>query len=764
LTASRSLGKQDRDEPRGGAVVGALVVALVAVAFQLPIFDRWFSHMDEGHVLLFSDLIAKGGDLYRDATLYPLPGAFYLLAQFFKVFGSSILVSRWIVMLEFAGFVALLWVLMRGAVSRGPALAVVALLLLYRIWAFPHWQVYSYSTTCLLFIVIAVLCELRYFTTRRLGWLGAAGLLFGVAVYCKQDYGAVALLVMASVLVIEARVQPAGREARVATPLAVFVGAGAAVGAVVGAYFFYHGLLGELVQQTVLNHIRGIGTFEYTTYPAFWPLFTQDPAIRDGRGLFAFFPGIVTTVDLETLRQNWLFRETFVYDVALKLFFWGPYAFAAFAVVRLARTRNALESVTQRDAWLREAMLAGFCVGFMLLVTLNRPQDFLHVAVLYWPFLCLLGVYARGWLAGPRAVLLVLALVLLVPTVAVVGYSVRGYVRLLAQNTEPIAGERSGIRAKPAEAALMRDIETFIHESTAPDETVAVVPYFPIVHFLADRVGPDRSAYIVWPFAEFADRDQRIIDSIEAQGTDTAIYNFTQFSTFPPMHEFAPDLFEHLVRNFEMVRVFSYDQAGFMLGGLRRSERSAGEGGADATVSLLDEHWGETGVWIESDEQPPLALSPARRGEYAARELWPFRPVLALRPSSGGERTVFQIPIDVRTGDVVRTAIGVHPGRWFTMPAYAVHFAVMVQVGQEREPLYVQTLDPHVEFADRGWFDVELPLDDYAGQRIELQLTVEVDSAAGESRMMGGFSEPVLLRAEALDVEAEASGVADSQP
>ena len=65
------------------------------MAFQLPIFDRWFSHMDEGHVLLFSDLIANGGDLYRDATLYPLPGAFYLLAQFYKLFGPSILLSRW---------------------------------------------------------------------------------------------------------------------------------------------------------------------------------------------------------------------------------------------------------------------------------------------------------------------------------------------------------------------------------------------------------------------------------------------------------------------------------------------------------------------------------------------------------------------------------------------------------------------------------------------------------------------------------------------
>jgi hypothetical protein len=127
--------------------ISVAVVALVALAFQLPIFDRWFSHMDEGHVLLFSDLVARGGELYRDATLYPLPGAFYALAQAFKLFGASIQVSRWIVMLEFALFVTGVYLLMRRAASPRVAAASVFGLLLYRILAFPHWQVYSYSTT-----------------------------------------------------------------------------------------------------------------------------------------------------------------------------------------------------------------------------------------------------------------------------------------------------------------------------------------------------------------------------------------------------------------------------------------------------------------------------------------------------------------------------------------------------------------------------------------------------------------------------------------
>jgi hypothetical protein len=737
------------DHGRGGNVA-ALLIGLGVVAFQLPIFDRWFSSMDEGHVLLFSDLIAKGGHLYRDATLYPLPGAFYLLAQFFKLFGSSILLSRWIVVFEFAAFVVMLWVLVRAMVSRGTALTIVASLLVYRIWAFPHWHVYSYSTTSLLLIVAAVLCQLHFFAVRRLRWLAVAGVLFGLSVYCKQDYGAAAMLVMSFALVVEARAQPAGAPAPLAAPLGVFIGAGAAVGATVGAYFLYHGILGDLMQQ-VVHHISGIGAFEYTTYPPLWPFFVQEPKVRDAAGLFAFFPGIVSTVDLETLRQNWFFRETFVYDAALKIFYWGPYAFGAFAVVRLHRTRDALLDVAARGAWLRELMLCGLAVTFLLLLTLNRPQDFLHLAVLYWPFLCLLGVYHSQRRRGRhRAVAWILGLALLVPTAAVLGYSGRAYARLLAQNSTWIEGERSGIRAKPAEAKLMREVTAFIHEHTTPGETVAVLPYFPIVHFLADRVGPDRSAYIVWPFAEFEDRDQRIIDSIERHGTDTVVYNFTQFLTFPAMREFAPDLYAHLVDNFEMTRVFSYDNAGFMLAGLRR--RSGPEPG----LSLLDEHWAETAVWIESDEGPPRALPPRTRTEFAAREPWPFRRALAIRPSSGGERTIFQLPLQVRPGDRLRTAIGVHPERWFVMPAYSTYFELTVQSDDVTDVLHAQSLDPHLVLEDRAWSEIEVPLDAYAGKQVRLMFSVSVDSPAGESRLMGGWAEPRLVR-----LEAAGKGVAD---
>ncbi|MEE2674742.1 MAG: glycosyltransferase family 39 protein [Myxococcota bacterium] len=712
--------------PRSERVVAsALLVAVVTVAFQLPIFDRWFSHMDEGHVLLFSDLIAKGGDLYRDATLYPLPGAFYLLAQFYKLFAPSILLSRWIVTLEFAAFAVLVYLLMRRMASPRAAAIVVLLLLGYRIWAFPHWQVYSYTTTCLLAILASVHCQLRFFDEKRTAWLVTAGLLFGFAVYCKQDYGAAALVVMTAALVVEAR----RRGAPPWKPVAVFVGAGAAVGASVGLYFAAQGILPDLVQQTVLNHVRGIGEFEYTTYPSLFPLFAQDPAIRTQAGVFAFFPGIVTTVDLETLRQNFLFRETFVYDVGLKLFYWGPYAFAALALVRVARRQRPLE----------EILLAGFTAAFVLLLTLNRPQDFLHAAVLVWPMLCLLVVYSGELLEKRPALARTLAVVLLVPALSLLGYSVRGYALLRSQNSAPVAVARAGILARPGDAAMLADVTGFMQDNSAPGEAVGVIPYFPIAHFLADRAGPHPSAYIVWPFAEFEDRDRRIIDAMEAAGTRTVVYNFTQFRTFPRMREFAPELFDYLVDRFESVRVFSYDKSGFRLAGLRRSAER------ERPSEYLEAAWEQASAQVVSDEAPPYVISPSEQAAFVRREAWPFRRTLALRPSSGGRRTVLRLPLRPQPGEILQTAVGVHPEKWFEMPSFETRFGIAIVGASGRDPVYARSLNPHEDLDDRGWFEVEIPLDPWAGREVQLELSVAVDRQDGESLLVGGFALPRLL-------------------
>jgi len=183
--------------PSSSSPTDAWVASAVGVAtlvFQLPFFDRWFSAMDEGHMLAFAGLVNEGALLYRDATIYPLPGAFYLLAAIFQIGEPSILLSRWIVVIEFALFVALVFVWLRRGLPRAWALVAVLGLWLYRIWAFPHWHLYSYSTTTLLLLVVCFLLVPRAIDRRDARALIPAGVVYGLAVFCKQDYGAAGLL------------------------------------------------------------------------------------------------------------------------------------------------------------------------------------------------------------------------------------------------------------------------------------------------------------------------------------------------------------------------------------------------------------------------------------------------------------------------------------------------------------------------------------------------------------------------------------------
>ncbi len=102
-----------------GHVALLLGSALFLLGFQLLFFDRWISFMDEGHILQLADIVAGGGELYRDATTYPLPGSYYLLAWMFELFGASNRAARYLVSLEFAVLGYVLWLRQRRVLGPG---------------------------------------------------------------------------------------------------------------------------------------------------------------------------------------------------------------------------------------------------------------------------------------------------------------------------------------------------------------------------------------------------------------------------------------------------------------------------------------------------------------------------------------------------------------------------------------------------------------------------------------------------------------------
>jgi len=150
-------------------------------------------------------------------------------------------------------------------------------------------------------------------------------------------------------------------------------------------------------------------------------------------------------------------------------------------------------------------------------------------------------------------------------------------------------------------------------------------------------------------------------------------------------------------------------------------------------------------LWLEIPDGATHPIPPGRRNRFFRTQTWPFRPVLALRPTARGWRTVLAVPVEAARGDRLRTAIGVNVSRWWLDPESWVSFTIRAVAGGERKTLYSRTLDPHREWKDRGWFEVELSLDAFAGVPLELEFTTECQNVHGQLFEMGGWEIPRLV-------------------
>ncbi len=721
-----------------------LLAGAITFSYQLAFFDRWFSQADEGQMLLYADILAKGGELYRDATLYPLPGAFYFLSGIFQLVEPSIRVARWLVMLEFTVFTMLLVALLRYCVGVRCAAAAIVAMFVYRIWAFPHWQFYGYSAQALLLLVAAALLLVRSFARDDVRSLALAGFLTGLAVFCKQDYGAAGMLAFCAALAVHVKSATGGLRTANAKAFGWFIGPAALVGGLTALHFLRQGLLLEMLQQTVLNHLVGIATFEYPGLPSLFPLFAQDPSLRSAAGITAYMPGVLFSVDWEMLRSSDFYREGWLWDLGLKAFFFGPYLLLTLGGVRLVRQRTSLADPAMRIGYLTEWVIWALGAVFVLSFSLNRPQDYVHLAILYWPLLALGLVYVDrvlGRFPGWRIPIAALVFLVAVPTV---GYSARLVWRIRTVYDTPIENPRSGIFYSEAEAKLISSVVGYVRANTRDDQPATVMPYFPLVTFLADRHGPHRSSYVVWPVPEIPDREGELIRAIDGMDSDIFIYHFTQFKLFPSFDEYVPELFGYLVDHFEIDEVYSFDPWGYMLAALRRTpEAPAGT----ALVSPMRRF----ALRIESPDAPPRRIPRPGQGDYVAFQDWPFRPVMALRPSAAGQRTVLSVPLRVEPGARLVSAIGFNARRWFHYPPVAVAFEVAI-VAQDgtREIAYSRSLDPHLVLADRGWFPVEIDLAAHAGRRVAVEFSTACNRTAGEEFWMGGWEVPrIVTRASA---------------
>ncbi|MCC6170063.1 MAG: hypothetical protein IT329_22790 [Caldilineaceae bacterium] len=256
------------------SLVATTLLVLAAVAVLLIPMRIPFNFYDEG-LAVFNAARVMGGEVpYRDFwAIYP-PGQFYTLAGLFKVFGTSLLVSRVYDTLVRLTIALAIWLIARKTTARPLAyLAFAVAVLLLASAGFYAYAVFPALALGLLSIVSL----LAYTGTGRRSWLFVSGLLVGLSMFIRWDIGAYAGVSIAAALLLFRllRVEPgstlAARALAAVGEIAILTAAALAVVVVsYGAVGVASGF-GNLWEQVIAVPTSLQHEVRWLPYPDVWP-------------------------------------------------------------------------------------------------------------------------------------------------------------------------------------------------------------------------------------------------------------------------------------------------------------------------------------------------------------------------------------------------------------------------------------------------------------------------------------------------------------
>jgi hypothetical protein len=717
------------DARRDGTALAALVLA--ALAIELPLWNRWLSFLDEGAIAEIAREIMHGKVPYRDAVHVALPGVFYLLAGLFEVFGPSFLVGRYVMVVAFTALVALVFVLARQVSGRAAACGAALVAIAYKMWAFPHWQMLSYTPLALVLVTVAVALLAADVGRRRRGRVALAGLVAGLAIVFKQDMGGLGVVGLGLFLLLD------GEPGRLRRALAFGVAAAIPPAAVFAA-FAAMGLAGEMFAQTIVFPLVGLPGWEarfpgaphpYIGFPPLWPPFAADDLIRK-HGFFAYFPSLLLDLHWKALFNARLFRETVLPELFVRGFYVAPYAVLAVLGLREGWRRLRRPEESGRTDVRRLRLLLVF--GAALLAGFNRPRDWIHLMVLYPPTLVLLAPLAEAAAGAGRG--LRRRLVLGGAGVAVataLAASVALCVEARAFYAWPVPSPRAGVLADRDAAATLGPLLAAL--APKPGETpapLAALPYQPTLNFLSGRPLATRFLTVL-PLEEFPDRQEQILADLERDPRTEIVYGLQHLSAIRRPQYFAPRLFAALTDRWQLGRVYS----GTRFDGQVYAHLDPRPPVHEAVVWDFADHLDDATLReVDADGATrPVADVPRI-------DMWPFeRPVVSVVPAIAPAVRRLTWTVDVPEGARLRFGAGMNPDEWTHFLPAALRFVVRV----DGAAVWEGGVDPRRRFEDRHWLwgDVAVA----PGRERTIAFDVSTDNGYGTVANLAGWAHPRLV-------------------
>jgi hypothetical protein len=539
---------------------GSAALALLAVAAQVPIFDRNFVSMDEGHLALTASRLLAGDVLYRDIHTGIFPGIYAIAAGLFALFGEELLVTRIAQIFVNATSVVLLWRIGARIMPISWAL-LPPVLYVTLVWiSFPVLTMFNYSALAGTLGLAALLAAIRFLDRGRGVDAIAIGLLVGCCLFTKQNYGGLAAAAIAGAILL-AKPRSALRDTPVVVAFAPIVVSGATFLALSIGWLAATGTLSAWVDSTLLSLVGSqLQDFD-NPIP---PIFGAHPA-NDPRFVYLYIPSSLFDLLLSGDRFVGLRLDPWFVSALIRLFY-GVTLFALIAApARLAwTTPRSGEASDDHGATIAVVV---FAVAFFF--GIFPSAVFSHLAYVMAPMLLLfawLGDTLAGVLAkrsrGLERVWLAVAAALVAGIVAACA-TIPGHVR--STYSTPSGLPHVSIYVTPGQAQIHAEAMRFVSECARPGEAIFTLPILPVLYLASGRPNP-----VKWDLLIPGAIDQAaIIETLEQERIRCVVRQRDMNPEFPPLPNLYPDLDGYIEHNYRKGRAL--EGGGQLWRGLRRT-------------------------------------------------------------------------------------------------------------------------------------------------------------------------------------------------
>ena len=552
------------------------LILLSSAAIQIPLHNRNAIFNDEGIIFNFAEDILNGEIPFKDIPSYTTPYLFYFLALLYKVFGASLLISRYAMAVVFSMTAVFVFLISRELMEDWLAFVMAIVFVAHRVWAFPVWNMIGYSTFCIFFLAVAVFLLLKFNRKPQLRTVFLVGVVMGIATMFKQDYGGFAGIgiLLYFFLWPKLRKNDDGSSPLSFSRMQIFstyMLGGLMVGLPYFVYLWKVHTLGDFFLNTLLIPLTLESKREATRLLPIWPLFQQDEFLRGN--WFQYVPALSFLRLLADkhagLPHGFIYEKTPLWDMLIKLVHYAPYiSILGVAGLLVRRYRKGDRTV------LFQNISAVAMVSALLFLTQHRPFDYAHLMQLYLPVFFLLGILIVAFLerlASRKrlhhvicAGLGILLLFYIWQTIMGIGFITKTY-------SERLEGPRAGFYMRGHSRDALKEAIQYIQDNTLPDEAIFVLPYHSLFYFLSERQNPTRFP-ILWPVKIFPAMDEEIIEALDTGPVEYLVKFPIVLPGIGSFEEYAPEIAEYVTNNYAIEKKFGTKGKGLRIVILKRKE------------------------------------------------------------------------------------------------------------------------------------------------------------------------------------------------